>query len=512
MVLKGSLETSVPRYSTVVLRSLIALGALLLLSNPALAQSVPTYHGSSARGGNYVMPGLTWKRASHLHRDAAFDGKIDGQVYAQPLFWSSPQTGRRLVIAATESDVVYALDARTGKVVWRKAAGLPVPLSALPCGGIDPLGITGTPVIDKTRAAVYFDAMVQGGKLGEPRHLVFGLSLKDGAPLTGFPVDVGKALQASGISFTPRIQNQRGALLIAADTLFIPYGGHLGDCGPYHGWVVGIRLGNPSKVFAWSTRAEGGGIWAPGGIADDGQSLFFATGNTKGAQQWSDGDAVFRLGTGLARSSNPRDFFAPADWKRLDETDEDLGGTNPIPIDVSDSKGGGHFVLALGKDGKAYLLSRENLGGLGGALAVKRVSSVPIRTAPAAFAVPGAAFVALQGRGIGCPNRLSNPGLIVLRIKAHPSPAISTAWCASFEGRGAPVITTSDGLSNPIVWVVGAEGDERLHGFRGDDGTPILAGGNAEDRTPNVAHFSTILAADGRLFVAGDGEIYAFTP
>ena len=72
--------------------------------------------------------------------------------------------------------------------------------------------------------------------------------------------------------------------------------------------------------------------------------------------------------------------------------------------------------------------------------------------------------------------------------------------------------TTTDGHSNPIVWLDGAEGDNRLHGFQGDNGAPIFTGGNPTDETPNVRRFSTILAADGRLFVAGGGQIYSFAP
>jgi hypothetical protein len=80
---------------------------------------------------------------------------------------------------------------------------------------------------------------------------------------------------------------------------FIPYGGHYGDCAPYHGWVVEIGLDKPQTIAAWTTRAVGGGVWAPGGISYDGHSLFVAT--TKDAEQWADGEAVIRLGTDLKR-------------------------------------------------------------------------------------------------------------------------------------------------------------------------------------------------------------------
>jgi Ca2+-binding RTX toxin-like protein len=167
------------------------------------------------------------------------------------------------------------------------------------------------------------------------------------------------------------------------------------------------------------------------------------------------------------------------------------------------------LVLALGKDGKAYLLNRDNLGGIGGALAVKQVARGPIITAPAVYPAGDGAMVAFAGYGSDCPNGTSNSRLIVLKIQAHPSPAISTAWCGAVEGRGSPIVTTSGGGANAIVWMAGAEGDNRLHGFRGDTGEPVFVG---SDAMAGLRHFATILAADGRLFIAGDDRIYAFTP
>jgi outer membrane protein assembly factor BamB len=138
-----------------------------------------------------------------------FDGYVEGHIYAQPLYWHPPGSERGLIIAATESDFVYALDAATGRVIWHTSLGHPVPRVALPCGNIDPLGITGTPVIDTSRAAVYLDAMIDDR--GAPRHLVYDLRLSDGSVLPGFPVDLAAGVTARGISFDPAAQNQRGA-------------------------------------------------------------------------------------------------------------------------------------------------------------------------------------------------------------------------------------------------------------------------------------------------------------
>src|SRR6266566_5465957 len=92
--------------------------------------------------------------------------------------------------------------------VWRRQLGTPVSRGALSCGDIDPLGITGTPVIDEAKGTIYLDAAVSAP--GGPAHQVFALSLANGMTLPGWPVDVGNALRAKG--FVARDQNERGAL------------------------------------------------------------------------------------------------------------------------------------------------------------------------------------------------------------------------------------------------------------------------------------------------------------
>jgi hypothetical protein len=238
-------------------------------------QSVLSYHGHADRSGNFVVPALTWDRARSLHLDEGFRPRVSGHSYAQPLYWRAPGSNSAILILATEDDVVYAIDAGTGAEVWKRSLGRPVARSSLLCGNIDPLGVTGTPVMDESTEAVYLNAAVDGPS--GPRHLVFALSLKDGSLLPGRPVDVADALE--GEHFVPRDQNQRGALAILAGTLYVPFGGHYGDCGQYHGFVVGISLSEPRTVRSWATRGRGGGIWAPGGISTDGESLFVATGN-----------------------------------------------------------------------------------------------------------------------------------------------------------------------------------------------------------------------------------------
>jgi outer membrane protein assembly factor BamB len=487
------------RISSIVATALLA--AVFASSAPAEERGVLTHHNDAARSGHFVVPGLTWEKARALRPDTRFAAQVAGHLYAQPLVWRAPGSNAML-ITASEDDVAQAFDAHTGNELWRRAVGTPVPRSALPCGNIAPLGITGTPVIDPAREAIYLDAIVQDAN--GARHRIFGLALKDGAILPGFPLDVADALRASGKSFVPRDQNQRAALTIVEGTLYVAFGGHFGDCGDYRGWVVGVPLREPGKITSWSTRARGGGIWAPGGISAVGRELFFATGNTFGASTFGDGEAVIRLAPDLHRSGDKRDFFAPSDWRALDDRDADLGGSNPVPLDVPGAGGTQALVLALGKDRKAYLLDRANLGGIGGQLADATVSQSLILTAPAVYPAGEGLFVAFQAPGAQCPNR--GDGLTVLQIKAGSPPAMTTAWCGAVRGRGSAMVTTTDGRSNPIVWIPGAEGDNRLHGFKGDTGDELFA----SEPLAGLRRFQTLIATEDRLYLGADGRVYAF--
>jgi hypothetical protein len=269
--------------------------------------------------------------------------------------------------------------------------------------------------------------------------------------------------------------------------------------------VVGVPLRDPNKIASWSTRARGGGIWAPGGISAVGSELFFATGNTMGARAFGDGEAVIRLQADLRRSESPRDFFAPSDWRALDDRDADLGGSNPVPLDLPGANGTQALILALGKDRKAYLLDRKNLGGIGGQVAEATVAQSVIITAPAVYPADDGLFVAFRAPGARCPGG-GEDGLVVLQIKGGSPPAMTTAWCGAVRGRGSAMVTTTDGHSNPIVWIPGAEGDNRLHGFKGDTGEELFT----SEPLAGLRRFQTLIATPDRLYVGADGRVYAF--
>ena len=473
--------------------------------------SVYQHHNHDSRDGLYVVPGFTRAAVAGLHRDPGFSATINGPTYAQPLFIDQGVQGRDALIVATERNEVYALDAATGAVLWHNTTLPPsVALSSLPCGNVNPLGITGTPYVDLASGTIYLAAMTTPDNGTTKKHQVFALALADGSVKPGWPVDVETALAGHMPAFTSATQNQRGALLLLDGVLYVPYGGHYGDCGTYYGWVVGIDVAT-RMAQAWNTRARGGGIWAVNGVSSDGVSVFATTGNTFGATMWRDGEAVVRLGKGPVFSQATADYFTPTNWMALDAADLDLGGAAAMLVDAPGATPS-RLVLALGKDRKAYLLDRSNLGGVGGQLLTQTVATNEILAAPTTFTSDAGTFVAYRvegGTGASCPNGQSG-NVAALRIEAAAPPTLTPVWCANHTGLGSPITTVTDATgAEAIVWAIGST---RLYAWNAETGAVIFNGGVAGDLMTTVQYFETPIVAKGRVYVAALNQVYAFIP
>jgi hypothetical protein len=467
---------------------------------PTNAQvNVTQEHNHLSRDGLYIDSAFTRSAAANLTRDLNFNGTISGNVYAQPLYIEGGPNGRASLIVVTESNNVYALDTITGNVIWQRSVGAPV-TSGLPCGNISPLGITGTPVVHLASRSLFFDAMINGTT---KKHFIYSLNVDTGAINPGWPVNVNATARYNGITFTSSIQNQRAALGLVNGIVYVPYSGHFGDCGTYQGWVVGVPVNNPSSVRAWATRAIGGGIWGHGGVASDGTNMFVVTGNTfNTGGNWGGGEAIIRLQAGPVFSGNTSDYWAPTNWLSLDNGDIDLGGCGAVLIDVSGATPS-QLVLALGKDGNGYLLNRNNLGGIRSAVASANVDGVIRGQSAATYRTSQGTYFVF---------RAGSSAISAYRITATNPPAIVPAWSVQQSGQGSPWVTTTDGTNNAIVWVVGSEsgGDQRLHGYNGDTGAVIYAGGGSNELMANTRKWNTGIAARGRIYFAAGNKVYAF--
>jgi outer membrane protein assembly factor BamB len=417
-------------------------------SSPAAGASWLTYQHDAARSG--VADGTTSVGTPRL---AWRSPVLDGAVYAQPLV----SDGR--VIVATENDSLYALSEDRGRVVWRAHLGEAVPRSALPCGNIDPTGITGTPVIDLSSGLVFAVAFVQPGV-----HELVGVDAETGH------VRVMRRIDAPGSD--PLVEQQRGALTLANGRIYVPYGGLFGDCGPYHGFVVSVGADGHGPLRSYRVpTGRAGGIWAPSGLTvGPGGDLFAATGNSDSTSVFDLGDSVLRLSPSLRLV----DSFAPEDWAALNSGDVDLGSVGPAIV-------GSDLVFQVGKGGVGYLLRAGHLGGIGGQL----------HSAPVCSAAFGATAQRRSTIFVPCVD-----GLVAVRVRSDDT--FSIEWRGPAFDAGPPVV------AGGLVWCLDL-GAGVLYGFDATTGRVL-----GKTRVGSVTHFTAPSIAGDRIVVAATTQILSY--
>jgi outer membrane protein assembly factor BamB len=404
----------------------------------------PTYHANLARTGvDQTSPPLGQVRQ-------AWSRQLDGALYAEPL-----ALGDRVYVA-TENNTVYALNARTGHIAWKRHLGRPVVASTLPCGNIEPVtGITGTPAI--SGGTLYVVAFVNGY-----RHVLFGLRLHGGK------VRLKRNVDAPGSD--PRVHQERSALSVANGRVYVPFGGLTGDCGPYKGRVVSVKTqGKPHRrVFTVGVGREGG-IWAPSGAAVTGAGdLFVVSGNGDALQGVDQGNSVIRLSPRLEQ----KDFYRAPNSAQLNQSDTDLGSVGPTLIAPD-------RLFVIGKEGLGLILNADHLGGTGGQLFAQDVCS-------------GGAFggLAFQAGLVYVP---CTDGLYALRVNGD---SFSSAWKAG--GTAGPPI-----LAGGAVWTIDGS---TLHAYEAASGSSVAS----FDLGDQVTHFPSPGAGGGRLFAPAGNRIVAF--
>src|SRR5262249_46753928 len=206
---------------------------------------------------------------------------------------------------------------------------------------------------------------------------------------------------------------------------------------------------NPTRRGAWATMGQGEGIWAPGGMASDGTSVFAVTGNsTVGATTHMDSEEVVRItGLGMLARTN-QNFYFPTSWQTMDRQDADFGAMNPLYITVPGATPS-NYVAALSKDGHLYLLDAANLGGMAGHVVdfvVTSGNAMAVRTVPTAYTTAEGVHVAftVEAGTPRCPA--GSPGLpVIMSVLIPPGspPVPQVSWCSSLaRPLTAPINTT----------------------------------------------------------------------
>ncbi len=350
------------------------------------AQSVTTSQYDNARSGaNRLETTLTTRNVSVRHFGKIFTLKVDGDIYAQPLFLTGleiPGKGRHDVLfVATEHDSVYAFDAygHPASPLWRvnflRKGVTTVPEDDVECPFIVPeVGITSTPVIDADTGTLYVLARTKEQTGSSPAHYaqrLHALEVTTGLGKFGGPVDIKATIKGSGtgsqsgkLEFDPLRENPRASLLLANGLVYLTWASSC-DVGPYHGWVMAYDAHTLKQraVFNASPDGDDSGIWAAdtGPVADARGNLFLATGNgrfdaVKGGRDY--GDSLLKLD---GQSLKLDDYFAPFNVAELDAKDKDLGSGGPVLLPP---QSGPHprVVVIAGKEGTIYLIDRDFMG------------------------------------------------------------------------------------------------------------------------------------------------------
>jgi outer membrane protein assembly factor BamB len=428
-----------------MLRIAVACGAVLALAactggvpRPSASPTSPRPIGSPTPTGSPAATPLWASYHADQARTAAVSGAVPNPakqawqadlgaaVYGQPVV-----LGDR-VIVGTESDQVVALDRTTGRRLWSYQLGTPLTNveQRAGCGNIDPLGITSTLAVDSRRGEVFAVGEVVASD-GSVHHLLVGLAIATGRPMLS--EDVDPPLPAGQ---DPLHLLQRAGLAIGNGRVYVGYGGNYGDCGTYHGWLVGASETKPGDLTSVEVApdGEGGAIWLSGGAPAIGQdgSVYVTTGNANpfppGLDRYELTESVVKLSPALQVLASYKDPDAGGD--------EDLATGNPVLLP-------GGLVFAVGKTDTGHLLRASDLSVVA---VVRNVCGSDPDGGPAYDPATQRLFVPCRGGGIQVVDVAGRTlGSRLAGANGAPIVVGDTVWAAQYPAGGLTGFSTRTG-------------------------------------------------------------------
>jgi F5/8 type C domain/Abnormal spindle-like microcephaly-assoc'd, ASPM-SPD-2-Hydin len=513
------------------LLALLVPGALLAVtvfaSGVASADETTVSVDTMRTGWDQNEPGLGPSSVSAADFGQLFSTAVNGQVYAQPIVVGGT------VITMTENNWIYGMNAATGAITWSRSVGAPWPASAIGCGDLVPnIGITGTPVYDPATNAVFFISKVNDGPdQDHPHFYLHSISPATGAERAGWPVTIqGSPTNNPGNTFNPKTAAQRPGLLLLDGVVYAGFASHC-DYGPYVGYVAGFKTTTPTMTTLWATESSSStgmaGIWQSGGglVSDGSGRILFATGNgvspPPGPGTTPPGnlaESVVRLQVNADGSLTAKDFFSPSNNSRLDQDDTDFGSGGPLALPAGfGTTAHPHLLVQTGKDGRVYLLDRDNLGG-----SAQGAGGTDASVGPPAGPYNGVwGHPAFWGGDGGYVYQVENQGFLrafKYGVDGSGLPVLSSAGTsASTFGytSGSPVVTSTGTTSgSAIVWVVYSDGSTGANGqLRAYDAVPVNGRLNLRYSAPiGTATKFAVPGTDGNRVYVGtrDGKVFGF--
>jgi hypothetical protein len=506
-------------------------------TNSASASSIDvvTYHYDNLRTGENTNEAiLTPMNVNSTKFGKLGEFAVVGKVDAQPLYLSNlsiPGVGTKNVLyVATEHGCAYAFDADSigssaSKPIWVTYTKLPdeVPSDDRGCGQVTPeIGVTSTPVIDRTRGAIYVVAVSKNGA-GNYIHRIHALDLTTGAELFGGPTIVTASYpNASGgsVVFDPSLYNERPGLLELNGTIYTTWGSHC-DAGPYTSWVMAYSADTlkQTSVLNLTPNGSDGGIWMSGAAPalDASGNIYFIVGNGTFDTSLNAGfPSQHDCGNCFAKispiSSSPPlslvDYFTPSNTVTQSDQDLDFGSGGPLLLpDLMDASSmTRHLAVVSGKDANIYVLDRDNMGKFNsGADNIYQL-------------IPGE----LSGGEFGKPSYFNSTvyyGAVGDTLKAFPitnaklatTPASQSP--TNFAYPGATPSISANGATNGIVWAVENGNPGVLHAYDATNvGKEFYNSNQASSGRDQFADnkFITPLVANGRVYVGTPTSVAVF--
>jgi hypothetical protein len=491
-------------------------------------------------------------------------------VYAQPLYASDETTSvdnatHNLVIIATSTDQLVAIDDQTDKVVWEHSFtgttnGTTVVQQSyadINCDDINPnIGITGTPVIDRSKDMIYVVVPTKETTSGTVSYhmRLHAVSLSSGADENAVEVSASVQLATGGTASTnAETNNQRGALLEANGNIYVPLASHCDyDQTTVHGWLLSYSVSNLSAtgVALNTTNATPnsgdflGSIWMSGyGPAADAQgNIYFVTGNGPwdGENDFAMSDIEVPGNLDMANIS----YFTPIGESADSGSDYDLGSGGIMLLPTLTSGNYPYVAIQQGKCGygsanggddcNLYVLNRSNMGGQQtgnmGALQVVNTTSQTnkgngIWGGPAMMQdANGNTYVFMGGGNLtdykvtftsaGVPNLTPATGSL------STSTISSSVGCLECRDSGSQPVVSSNGTNSAtaVVWALQTPsngGNISLYAFNPSSNMATLYNAVAGTWTDSSGSYIagalvSPMVANGKVYVPADGTVEVF--
>jgi hypothetical protein len=531
---------------------MLAAASVLIQTEPALGQhDVLTQHNDFARSGvqskEWVLNPSTVNTATF---GKLFSLPVDSQVYAQPLYVSSYKMAdgnlHNIVLVATEHDSVYAFDAdgkqpKAGyywKVTLLGKDETTATYQDVNTTDIDgEIGVTGTPVIDRTAGVLYVVAKSKlvSGQSTTYLQRIHALDLATGKEMLHGPTLIEATVPGTGdntdgtmVHFNPLTQNQRAGLALSSGSVWIAWASH-GDNTPYNGWVIGYDSSDISKQtgkFATTPNGSQGGIWQSGGgiAVDSAGHLFVGSGNGT-----FDGNAgtnhdfsqtelkLTPSANGLFLANLATDYFTPFNANPLSGEDLDYG-TSATVLLPDQSGPHTHLLVSVDKDGQIYLLDRDSLGGFSSTTNndVQDFSDGGFNIHNSMAFFNNQLYLAPDGGPLSAWTFDAASQQFSTTAATAPD---SSFGCDGCDGAGATPSISVNGTQaeTAIVWVLDnsnfGAGPAVLHAF-----TPSLAKElynssqetSGRDTAANAVKFTTPTIANGYVYVGGSNAVTVY--